>query len=153
MTLLDHFQLFLIEAGLVRSPAVAGSLPTLWKQPSKGLPPPGQEYPGAGTSSAHPTIVAGLFTAPGIPTGRHDGGLRIPSVDARYRTKTVEDAVALDNAIRGLIHDERGYMLNGLRVQESLNSRDLQLLEIDDFGYQHVSGWTFWVHQADYAQV
>ena len=153
MTLLDHLQTFLINAGLVRSPSVAGPLPTMWKAPSKGLPPPGQEYPGAGPASASPLLTAGLYPAPGVPTGRHDGGLRIPAVDIRYRSKTVELVTDLDNAIRNLLHDQQGYMLNGLQVQESLNDRDLQLLEIDDFGYTYIAGWTFWCFQRDYAEV
>lgn len=140
MLLIDCLRTELISAGLVRDQKVPGSLPPCWRTPRNGVPAPGE---GSATEKGD-TVVVALYPASGIPRRPHDAGvLRTDGVDIRIRAKASVDAIELDDQIREILVDRRGWIMGGLQIVESRLERPLDLIYSDDQGFDFVAGYLF----------
>lgn len=149
-TLLDHLNDYLIAQNLVRDPRTnAPSKPPLWVEPEEsiGVPAPGIA-PGRPVE-AGADIVVGAFKAPDIRLGRHNGFRIIEAVDFVIRTREpwmVDDFYY--EGLRPLLHDKRGWTMEGLWLSESLVYRELAPLGRPDAnGSVHTIQFTFERHR------
>jgi hypothetical protein len=135
MSDLLHEQLrnHLVGADLVRDPDTAGPRPPLWLSPRGGLPAPP-------TATTINDVVIGAFVAPGIPPARHEGWLRLDSVDLRIRCRVAPQAIRTEQQLNLELGDRRAWQMGTLLIHESLKTRDLQMVDADD-----TQGMTFLV--------
>lgn len=138
--LLDALRTHLISAGLVRDPRTAGALPPAWRSPRRGVPAPGE---GTGVEVGA-TVVVGLLPAQGIAEKAYDATyLRTDGVDVYIRATTAPAAIALDDAIRAIVLDRRGWTMGGLTIVEAQLYRTLSLVDSDEQAFNFVAGYTF----------
>lgn len=143
--LLDNLRQFLINQGLVRDPRDAtqqGVLPPLWIAPRHGCPAPGQTE-GLGDNETDQNLVLAINDATDIPPGRYEGFLRHAHVEIVYRGRTSKPVKALENQIRAVINDKRGWTMVNVPVNESLLFRGLQPLGSDSVAYNFVQEYSF----------
>lgn len=145
--LLNPLRNYLVTSGIVRKPTVAPpggdpNRPPMWLEPRNGVPAP-NEQPGNAAVEVGPDSVVAAFETTGIAPERHEGFIRWQHVDIRLRTTTAPRAVALKEAIRQYLNDRRGWMMDSLRVEESLLFRDWQRLGSDDEGFDYVAEFQF----------
>jgi hypothetical protein len=145
--LLEAIRDELVTAGLVRRATVAGSLPPMWLSYRGGLPGPG-EGEGVGV---HASLVVGLRYAGGPGTDPFMGFVETRMVDVMYRASRAPDAEDLDRGISAVLDDRRGWIMGGLRVEESRRARALGEVETDELGYALVTTYSFMVRLASYA--
>lgn len=149
LRLAEELRDYLATHGVVRaSVSAGGALPPMWISPARGVPAPGD---GAGPEM-HPSLVLGLYHAPGVPTDSYEGFWERRSMDIWVRSKTASAAEDIwRNQLLPLLDDKQQIMLDQLRVQEILMVRDLQLLSSDgESGYTYVAQFSFAVRRADY---
>jgi hypothetical protein len=138
-TLLDHLRDFLIAEGIARDPRTPGPLPPVWRQPRNGCPAPGEgDEPEVGADA-----VLALMTAPGVPPRRYEGALRRDGVDVWVRAAAAPTAFAIEQRLRAVLNDRRAFDLAGLRLEECLLFRDLQLIESGEQGFTFTTGYLF----------
>jgi hypothetical protein len=142
--LLQAINDYLIAQAIVRDPRTPGAQPPLWVDPpdNQGVPAPG-EAPSHNATEVGPDVVVGLFTAPGVPTGRHNGFRRIDGVDFWIRVRDADLRDPIEKALRAALHDKRGWVMGGLYVAESLIYRELDRLPGDPQGFTYILGYTF----------
>jgi hypothetical protein len=140
--LLDYVNDYLIAQNIVRDPRVAGAKPPLWIEPRDGVPAPG-ESPKNNTVEVGADIVAGVFKAPGVTTGRHNGFHRIDGIDFLIRVRKAPMVDDFEKSLRAALHDKRGWTMEGLYVAESLIFRELSRLGSNDQGWAFSTGYTF----------
>ena len=120
----------LITANLVRKPSVAGVKPPCWIEPRNGVPAPGEIADGGKDTEVGPTIVTGLYIAPGIPQDPFVAStIRHTVVNIELRVKKSVDAFTLADDIRGALNDKVNWNMGGLQIIDSLIFRELQVIE------------------------
>jgi hypothetical protein len=130
-TLTDRAWQYLIDQGVVRDPRVAGALPPAFRQPRDGVPAPGE---GEGTEVG-PTCVIGLVRTDGIPSPRFEKEWRRDVLDIVIRVTKWPDAEAKYAVMRNLFIDKTNWDMAGMKVIESLEWRNLGLIDSDAQGY------------------
>lgn len=139
-TLLPNLRAFMITAGLVRLPATAGDFPPMWLDPKRGIPYPGQTEglgasEGTNKDDGRGGLVVAAYPATGIPSGPHEGFLVKKAAAIWYRSLKSPTIQSFHEQIRGLLHDQRNYSLNGLAVNQSLFSRECQRVTSNEEGF------------------
>jgi hypothetical protein len=69
--------------------------------------------------------------------------LRTDGVDLVIRSKNPPDAIALDDSIRAVIQDKRGWTMGGLQIIESTLYRPLSLVGSNDQSFDWSAGYLF----------
>lgn len=137
-TLLPNFREYLIATGLVRSPNTAGDSqgnpPPLWLDPRFGIPYPGQTE-NVGEYGFNRTFVLGAYPATGIPSPPFEGFRQQRGIEIWYRCTTSPPIHKLHENLRPYIHDIRNFSMNGLLVDQSMLTRELQRISSDNEGY------------------
>lgn len=137
-TLLPFLRSYLRNADIARAPSDASdlSIPPMWIDPRNGVPYPGQtEGLDAPGEESHPDVVLGLYPATGIPSKPFEGFYRQDAVTIVIRGRMSPDVRSTFEAIKPLLHDQRNYSLNGLQVNQSMMTRDLQRISSDANGF------------------
>lgn len=152
MTLLEHLREYLVANDVGRNPADQAAdpaLPTIWLMPRKGLVAPGEKpYKGSDWQIA-PRATIGIFDAPGIAPTRYEGFLRRVGVDIRLRTvAAAPEKDQITYRLNELLNDQRGWTMNGILIQESLQYTPMQPLEADEHAWTFTSGWLFDVFES-----
>ena len=138
--LLTPLRDYLVAQEVVRVPRVAGDEPPLWLEPRDGVPAPGE---GQNETEGGPDVVLGAFRVTGIAPRRHEGFIRIDAVDFWLRSRTPQLAQQTHDLLRDALNDKRGWIMAGLRIEESLMFRDLQRLSSDANGWTYTTEFTF----------
>jgi hypothetical protein len=135
-TLLPNLRIYLAGLGIVRAPTTKGSLlPPLWLDRAKGVPFPGQTED-LGPGETHPNMVLGAYPTTGIPSRPFEGFYRQKGVTIYIRGRQSPMVQALyENQLLPALHDVRNIDMNGLLVNQSMNSRDLSRIGADSNGY------------------
>lgn len=144
MSLLVAMRAHLVADGVVRVPRVAGSAPPLWLQPRDGVPAPGEGNPTERDDDA----VLGAFVTGGIPPRPYESMLRKTIVDLHIRTRTPSGAIELDAALAASLIDRRNWLMDDMRIVESLQWRALQPLGSDAQGFTFVVAYVFETYAA-----
>ena len=138
--LLPNVRAFLVDAGLVREPDVAGALPPLWLDPRDGVPAPGEGKP---VEIGDPLVI-GAFQVMGIPRTVEDAKwLRTDAVDFVLRARKSPQVFEFDEALRSVLVSQRAFMLGSLEIVESQLFRPLQKLGSDSNGFIYTTQYTF----------
>jgi hypothetical protein len=143
-SLVPYVREFLILQGLVRNPATAApaenpDLPPAFLDPRDGVPGPGDRK---GTE-AGTNLTLGINRATGVPTSRFAGQLRLDAVEFVIRGRKPQHAGDFELALQPLLHDQRGYDLGGIRIEESLLFRGFQPIEHTSQAYTATMEFTF----------
>jgi hypothetical protein len=137
--LLDNLRQFLISQGLVRDPrdgTQQGRLPPLWIAPRFGVPAPGQTE-GLNPVETDANLVVAINPATDVPPARYEGWLRYNHVTFVFRGRTPPPVLSLENSIRAVLNDKRGWMLSNVPVIESLLFRGLTPIGSDQFAFNY----------------
>lgn len=141
--LLGNLRQLLINNGLVRDPRDGTTtLPPCWISPRFGVPAPGQTD-GLKSVEVGPNMVVGLNPRTGIPSARYEGFMRVDHVEVVFRARTAEPIQSLENSIRALVSDKRGWMMVNMPVNESLLFSGLQFLASDNLGFVFREEYSF----------
>src|SRR5688500_7768018 len=98
----------------------------MWLDPDRrGTPAPGDIPQGGNATEMGDPVVMAVRRATGLPPRRLENFLRHDRVDLIYRTRSAAQADPIEQAIRTVLNDERGWDMAGLHVEESLMTRDL----------------------------
>lgn len=141
VSLLSELRNYLVAQGVVRKPAVAGSLPPLWLEPKLGVPAPNESRSG-NTTEASPLVI-GAFLTGGFAPPPYGSPIRKPIVDFRFRGS---DAQALENAelaITKVLIDKRDWMMSNQYVIECEQWRALTRLGSDEQGFEFMCSYWF----------
>jgi hypothetical protein len=144
--LLEAIRDELVAQGIVRPATVAGALPPMWLSYRGGLPGPGE----GSTPGRDADLVTGLRFAGGIPTEPLMGFYERRNVDVLFRGKTATRIEDVDRAIDAVLDDRDGWLMGGLRVEQSLRIRPLGEVYSDELAYFMVTSYTFMVRTASY---
>jgi hypothetical protein len=81
--------------------------------------------------------VVGLYRSPGLVSRPYEGFIRQDLVLFEIRTlpTTPKGAYDLEDALRTVLHDRRAWPMGLLPVNESMLTRDIQLLDSGPLGY------------------
>lgn len=143
--LLDNIRAYLISQNLVRDPrdgTKQGVLPPMWIMPRFGCPAPGQTE-SIGEIESDPNLVAAINQQPDIPPARYEGWLRRNHVSFVFRSRNPPPALALENQIRAVLNDKRGWMMVNVPVNESLIVRGLQPMGADQIAFNFECEYEF----------
>jgi hypothetical protein len=150
--LLPAMRAYLRTNGLVRLPAETGpnaSLPTMWLDPKRGVPYPGQTE-NLGANETDDELVTAAFPATGIPSAPFEGFIVRLNATIWYRALRAPLITSMHEQVRTLLHDKRNYSMNGLLVNESLFFRELQRISADERGYNYNCEVAFTMWSTDY---
>jgi hypothetical protein len=130
------------EAPGFRKPGDAPSADDIYPlmiQPREGAPAPGELK---GNENSDRAVVSMFYTG-GVETGPYNKFRRKEVFDFWMRTRDPQDAKLIDDRIRVLLHDKRGWNMDGLEVIESLRWRPMQPVGSGPNGYSYTSGYIF----------
>jgi hypothetical protein len=134
--LLPAMRDFLIDQGLVRKPSVAGIEPPMWLDPRRGVPYPGQteglDSSGVETDNG---LVLGAYPSTGIPSAPFEGFLVKLGAAIWYRGTKSPTVQSTHEQIRGVLHDRRNLNFNGLIINQSMMTREIQRIGSDERGF------------------
>lgn len=149
-SLLPNLRAFLISNGVGRVPRDAADAPPIWLDPDRGIPYPGQSEglgPNEPTTVDRPHGIGGLvlaiYPATGIPSPPHEGFLVKLGATIWYRSMLSPEIQSMHETIRALLSDRRNYSLNGLQVNESLLTREIQRVTSNEDGYVYNCEYLF----------
>lgn len=149
--LLPALRDYLTAQSLGRKPADATADPTLppiWLDPKRGIPYPGEKRDNA--VEQHPDLVLALYPATGVPSVPFEGFLVKLGVAIWYRAKLSPTAQTHHEKIRGMLHDKRDLNFNGLSVNQSQMTREIQRISSDERGYVYNCEYMFDLWNANY---
>lgn len=143
--LLPALRDYLVGLGLARYPSTPGTISVagfpgtpgpspLWLDPKKNIPYPGQSE-GLKTNESHPTMVLAVYPATGVPQKPFEGFLVTLGAAIWYRGLRSPMVQTMHEQIRGALEDRRNYFMNGLQVNWSRMSREVQRIGSDERGY------------------
>jgi hypothetical protein len=87
-------------------------------------------------------VIGASWVAP-VPTGAFEGFIEIPAVEFILRVTNPPRGKTLSLQLRNALHDKRGYQLDGLRVEESMEVRGFQPLGSDEQSFNYSMEFTF----------
>lgn len=137
--LLTALRDYLVSAGVVRKPSVAGVLPPLWLEKQLGVPAPGE---GQGNEVGS-DLVLGAFLTGGFAPEPYGSWIRKPIIDIRFRGLSVQTIQTTELAITKALIDKRDWMMSTQYVVEAEQWRALQRLGSDEQGWEFVSAYWF----------
>lgn len=147
-SLLPNMRQFLIDNSVGRLPRDEADAPPIWLDPKKGIPYPGQSE-GLGPNE-QTTITDGIggmvlaiVPATGIPSPPHEGFLVRLGATVWYRSMVSPAIQSMHETIRALLSDRRNYSMNGLQVNESLLTREIQRVTSNEEGYVYNCEYMF----------
>lgn len=144
-TLLPNLRAFLADHGLTRDPNTQGTPdpPPMWLDPKLGIPYPGQTDSRVGQYGSHPSMVLAAYPETGIASQPFEGFFQRRAVSIWFRALKSPDIQRKHNDIYAVLHDQRDYSLNGLQVNQSMMTRELQRISSDDEGYTYNTEYMF----------
>lgn len=151
-SLLQNLRAFLVNNGVCRiprNPSGTPPVPPCWLDPERGIPYPGQTQglgPNEGTIVNKPRIgglVLAIVPATGIASPPHEGFLVRLGATIWYRSALSPEIQSMHERIRALLSDQRNYSLNGLAVNESLLTREIQRVTSNEEGYVYNCEYMF----------
>jgi hypothetical protein len=121
--LLDALSAHLVDEGIARQPndAVSPAVP-LWLEPKNGVPAPGEREPPVRGDDA----VLGAFMGGGVVPNPYESELRLDAIRIEIRTLHSTRAVEPDAAIRAALIDRHDWVMGGLYILESQQSRPFE---------------------------
>ena len=128
-----------------RKPSVAdpdaekGDLYPIFIEPREGAPAPGERK---GTENNAKAILSLVYTG-GIVTGPYNKFRRKETFDFWVRSTDPQLAKLIDDRLRLLLHDQRGWNMDGLEVIESLSWRPMQPVGSGPQGYSYTLSYIF----------
>jgi hypothetical protein len=125
----DH----LIAEGVVRDPDTVGPLPPLWLSPRDGLNAPDE---GSKPSYRAP-LLAGGFTAPGVPSSPKEGFLVRESVDVHFRSRNPVAILDLGEQFRRALDDQHNFQMGDRLIQQTQMTVPNQLIVQDEQGFRY----------------
>lgn len=137
--LLSNLRDYLVTAGVVRKPSVAGAAPPLWLEPQLGTPAAGE---GNNATEVGDPVLAAFLTG-GFAPGPYEGWQRKPIVDIRFRGKSPQTIQSTELAVTKVLIDKRDFMLATQYVLECEQWRALQRLGSDEQGFEFSVAYVF----------
>lgn len=147
-TLLPNLRSFLVSASLVRVPRIAADVPPCWLDPKRNIPYPGQTEglganEGTDKDDGRGGLVIAIYPETGIPSIAHEGFYVRKPVSIWFRSHLSPVIQTVHETFRATLHDRRNYSLNGLQVNQSLMTRELQRIGSDEEGYVYNTEYLF----------
>jgi hypothetical protein len=118
---------------------VDGELLPVFIEPRAGAPAPGA--PSCKEDNA--TCIVSLFYTGGFPTGPFEKFHRKETYDFWVRSASPQLAKRVDERLWQLLHDKRGWNMDGLEVIESMQWRPLQPIGNDPGVYSYTLSYLF----------
>lgn len=135
--LLPALRRYLVTEGIVRVPGTFGTDPPLWLEPRNGVPAPGDQN--VNPIEDHPDVVLGAYIPNGLPRRPYEQNvLRTDFVDFRIRARLAPFAHAIADDLHEALADKRDWLMDDLRIIETLNVRPLGWLASDEQAYDFV---------------
>lgn len=116
-----------------------GDLYPIFIEPREGAPAPGEAKDDENNEKA---ILSLVYTG-GIPTGPYNKFRRKETFDFWIRSMNPPLAKQIDDRLRLLLHDKRGWSMDGLEVIESLSWRPMQPIGSGPQGYSYTLSYVF----------
>lgn len=117
----------------VDSGGAAGELLPIFLEPRDGAPAPGQRTGSEDNSSC----VVSVFYTGGFPTRAFEKFHRKETYDFWVRASSPQLAKRVDERLYQLLHDKRGWDMDGLQVIESMQWRPMQPVGNDPGVYSY----------------